>query len=79
MIAKFFITLIRGYQKFISPLLGNNCRFYPTCSHYCLTCFQVFPWYKAIYQSFKRVIKCHPYNDGGYDPVVDEKGCCRGE
>ncbi len=74
MINKFFILAIQGYQKFISPLFGNNCRFYPTCSSYALTCFHEFPWYKAVYFSFKRVIKCHPYNDGGYDPVIiDDK------
>ncbi len=66
---KLFILIITLYQKLLSPLLGSNCRFYPTCSQYALTCFQNFSWYKALYFSFKRIIKCHPYHDGGHDPV----------
>lgn len=67
--SKLFQLIILFYQKLISPFLGNNCRFYPTCSEYALTCFRNFSWYKALYLSFKRIIKCHPFNDGGHDPV----------
>ena len=67
----FFITI---YQKLISPFLGQNCRFYPTCSEYSKICFQKFSWYKALYLSLKRVVKCHPFHPGGHDPVPNS--CC---
>ena len=69
-----FISLIRFYQYFISPILGPRCRFMPTCSQYALECFQKFPIYKALWYSTKRICKCHPFNPGGYDPVPDKRG-----
>ena len=53
----------------ISPFLGANCRFYPTCSEYTVQCFEKLPLHKAIFYSIKRILRCHPYSDGGHDPV----------
>ncbi|MBP9680047.1 MAG: membrane protein insertion efficiency factor YidD [Bacteriovorax sp.] len=64
-----FIFLIRFYQYFISPLLGPNCRFYPTCSEYAKECFLQFPIHRALWYSSRRIIRCHPFCEGGHDPV----------
>jgi putative membrane protein insertion efficiency factor len=66
---RFLIFLIRIYQLFISPFLGPNCRFYPTCSEYSKECFQQFPIAPAMWYSFRRIIRCHPFCEGGHDPV----------
>ena len=66
----FLIFLIKIYRKFVSPYLGNNCRFYPTCSEYAEECFKSFNVFKALYLSIYRVIRCNPFSKGGYDPVV---------
>ena len=63
------VTLIRGYQRFISPLLGSNCRFHPTCSHYMLEAVQRYGAVKGLWLGIKRIARCHPFNPGGYDPV----------
>jgi putative membrane protein insertion efficiency factor len=68
-ISNLFILLIRFYQKFISPLKGQTCRFYPTCSQYSLEAFKKYGIYKGIYLSIKRILKCHPFHHGGYDPL----------
>ena len=67
------IYLIKIYQKFISPLTGNNCRFYPSCSHYSLTAFKRFGFFKALWLSFTRILKCNPYFKGGIDYVPKKK------
>ncbi|MBK5244049.1 MAG: membrane protein insertion efficiency factor YidD [Eubacteriaceae bacterium] len=69
MLKKILIIIIRGYQKFISPLLGNNCRFRPTCSEYFILAVEKYGFFKGIYLGGKRIIKCHPFNPGGYDPL----------
>lgn len=66
------LKFIRFYQYFISPLLGPNCRFYPTCSQYSKECLLRFPIYKAIWYSFRRISKCHPFCNGGHDPVPEK-------
>jgi len=63
------ITFIKGYQRFLSPLLGSNCRFYPTCSCYAIEAIDRFGVIKGGYLASKRIVKCHPLNDGGEDPV----------
>lgn len=68
-ISNLFILLIRFYQKFISPLKGQTCRFYPTCSQYSLEAFKKYNTFKGIYLSTKRILKCHPFHHGGYDPL----------
>jgi len=66
---KFFCFLIRAYQICISPLHRPCCRFTPTCSAYALEAIQKHGPIKGLYLSIKRIIKCNPYHEGGYDPV----------
>ena len=63
------LYLIKIYQKLISPLFGSNCRFYPTCSQYTYESVDKYGFFKGTYFSFKRITKCHPFHEGGYDPV----------
>ncbi len=63
------IWLIRGYQKFISPLFPPTGRFYPTCSAYFIQALQKYGFFKGSYLGIKRILRCHPGNPGGYDPV----------
>ncbi|MCK5072060.1 MAG: membrane protein insertion efficiency factor YidD [Bacteriovoracaceae bacterium] len=69
LIKKTFIFFIRLYQVTISPVIGPRCRFYPTCSEYALECFRNFSFLEALWYSIRRILKCHPYNEGGIDPV----------
>ncbi|AAP28725.1 MULTISPECIES: membrane protein insertion efficiency factor YidD [Bacillus] len=68
-----FIGIIRFYQKFISPMTPPTCRFYPTCSHYGLEAFQKHGAFKGFWLTCKRILKCHPFHPGGFDPVPDKK------
>ncbi|AWC34310.1 TPA: membrane protein insertion efficiency factor YidD [Bacillus cytotoxicus] len=68
-----FIGIIRFYQKFISPMTPPTCRFYPTCSHYGLEAFQTYGALKGFWLTLKRILKCHPFHPGGFDPVPDKK------
>lgn len=63
------IILIKIYQFTISPLIGSNCRFSPTCSNYCIQALQKHGTFKGLFLSFKRIIKCHPWGGSGHDPV----------
>lgn len=69
MIKKSFLLLVKGYQYAISPLLGNNCRFYPSCSQYMIEAIEQFGIIKGVYLGLKRLSKCHPWHEGGMDPV----------
>lgn len=68
---KVLLALIKVYQRLISPLLGQNCRFHPSCSQYSYECFESFPAHKALWYSCTRICKCHPFHPGGSDPVPD--------
>ncbi len=63
------VYLIRGYQLAISPLLGPRCRFYPSCSHYAKEAIETHGAIRGTWLSVKRISRCHPLNDGGFDPV----------
>ena len=63
------ISVIRGYQRFLSPLLGSNCRFSPTCSSYAIEAVARFGVIKGSWLASKRILRCHPLNKGGEDPV----------
>ena len=63
------VMLIRFYQKFISPLLGHNCRFYPTCSEYTLQAIKIHGFFRGCLLEAMRISRCQPLNPGGYDPV----------
>jgi putative membrane protein insertion efficiency factor len=67
------LSMIRGYQLFVSPMLGPSCRFYPSCSCYAHTAVQRFGARRGLLLSVCRIGRCHPFCDGGYDPVPDEK------
>lgn len=71
--AKFFIILIRGYQRFISPLLGPHCRFTPGCSQYAIEAIRRFGMLKGSWLATKRILKCHPLHPGGDDPVPPKR------
>ena len=68
---RILITLIRGYQLFISPLLGSNCRFYPTCSHYAKEALEKHGAAKGGWLALKRIGRCHPWHEGGVDLVPE--------
>lgn len=63
----FFIVIIKIYQYLISPLIGKNCRFYPTCSEYSIISIRQYGSLKGIYFTIKRILKCHPFHKGGVD------------
>lgn len=66
----FVLALIRFYQKIISPALPDNtCRFYPTCSHYGFQAVQKYGAIKGAFMAIYRILRCNPFNPGGYDPV----------
>ncbi|MGL4826904.1 MAG: membrane protein insertion efficiency factor YidD [Enterovibrio sp.] len=66
---KIVIGIFRVYQLFISPLLGPRCRFAPTCSQYAIEAVMRHGVVKGCWLAGKRLLKCHPLNHGGYDPV----------
>ncbi|MBF25888.1 MAG: membrane protein insertion efficiency factor YidD [Flavobacteriales bacterium] len=68
-ISVIFIYIIKIYQLIISPVLGSNCRYHPTCSNYFIQCLEKYNIITAIYLGFKRIIKCHPFGGSGYDPI----------
>lgn len=70
MIKKALIMLIKFYRKFISPLKKPCCRFYPTCSAYAMQAIEKYGAFKGSFLAIKRILKCHPFNDGGYDPLL---------
>lgn len=67
-----FMLLVKVYQWVISPLFPSSCRFYPTCSEYSYQAFKRFGVIKGGWLSVKRISKCHPYHEGGFDPVPDK-------
>lgn len=63
------IYMIRVYQKFISPLIPPRCIFYPTCSTYSIQALRKYGFMKGSYKGMKRILRCNPFNIGGYDPL----------
>lgn len=63
------LALIKIYRLCISPVIGQTCRFYPSCSEYALEAFKKHPFFKALRLTFKRIAKCHPGHPGGVDEV----------
>lgn len=61
------VLLILGYQKLLSPLLGANCRFYPTCSQYTRLAIEKYGVIRGIWKGARRIARCHPWNPGGED------------
>ena len=70
---KILLAIIKFYQKLISPFLGKNCRFLPTCSAYCYEAIEKFGIFKGMILTIIRLSKCHPFSkEHGYDPVPDK-------
>ncbi len=69
----FLIGIIKFYQLFVSPVLPSSCRFYPTCSNYSIQAIKRFGPVKGGYLSVRRVLRCNPWNPGGYDPVPEKE------
>ncbi|MCD2449731.1 membrane protein insertion efficiency factor YidD [Methylicorpusculum oleiharenae] len=68
------IAVIKFYKYFISPLLGNSCRFHPSCSSYALEALHVYGAAKGSYLTIRRLLRCHPFHEGGFDPVPKNFG-----
>lgn len=66
------IKLIKIYKFLISPLLGNSCRYLPTCSEYSIDALKTYGFFKGVFLSIKRILSCHPWGSGGFDPVKKE-------
>ena len=66
---KLLLVLIRCYKYAISPLLGQNCRFFPSCSDYSVQAIEKYGALKGSGLALKRILRCHPWNPGGFDPV----------
>ncbi|HEX5564113.1 MAG TPA: membrane protein insertion efficiency factor YidD [Sporosarcina sp.] len=66
------MSIIKAYQKIISPLTPPSCRFYPTCSHYGVEALQKHGALKGAWLTIRRILKCHPFHEGGFDPVPDK-------
>ncbi len=72
LLKKIIIALIRFYQLALSPLKQPTCRFSPTCSQYSIEAIERFGVIKGTYLSVRRILKCHPVHEGGYDPVPEK-------
>ena len=71
--SKLFIWLILASQKIISPLVGPSCRFHPTCSNYAKEAIESYGLLRGTWLALKRISKCHPLGDSGFDPVPFKK------
>ncbi len=67
------LLIIKFYRKFISPYKPRTCRFYPTCSQYSYEAISRYGAWRGGILAIKRILRCHPFNPGGYDPVPDLK------
>ncbi len=67
--SKIFVLILRTYKYLFSPFLPQSCRFSPTCSVYSMEALQKYGTLKGLYLSLRRILKCHPFHPGGYDPV----------
>jgi putative membrane protein insertion efficiency factor len=66
------IKLIKIYKFLVSPLLGESCRYFPTCSEYSIEALKTYGFFKGLFLSVKRISTCHPWGHGGFDPVKKE-------
>ena len=66
---KILLWLIKAYRSFISPLFPPSCRFQPTCSQYAYDAISTYGTFKGAWLAIKRILRCHPFHPGGYDPI----------
>ena len=69
MVKRFLLLLVWGYQHFISPLKPPTCRYFPTCSEYARQAIEKYGARRGGWLALKRILRCHPFHEGGYDPV----------
>jgi len=67
--ARFLIRMVKLYQKYISPGLGNHCKYLPTCSDYMIGCLEKYGVIRGLPRGIWRIVRCNPFSKGGYDPV----------
>ena len=67
------IKCLKGYQLVLSPWIGNQCRFTPSCSHYAIDAYTHFSFLKGSWLTIKRVVKCNPWHEGGIDEITPPK------
>jgi putative membrane protein insertion efficiency factor len=72
MIKKVFLFLLILYKKLFSSFLGSNCRFVPTCSVYAYESIEKYGVLKGVFLGIKRILKCHPFHKGGFDPIPEK-------
>jgi putative membrane protein insertion efficiency factor len=72
-ISSALVLAIKAYQYLLSPLLGNRCRFYPSCSSYAIDALKMHGCSKGCFLTLTRVLRCHPWHQGGIDPVPEQK------
>tara|TARA_B100000575_G_scaffold286396_1_gene283093 strand:+ start:2408 stop:2647 length:240 start_codon:yes stop_codon:yes gene_type:complete len=68
-ISQILIVFIKGYKFLISPLMGHSCRYFPTCSDYCIEALNTHGLSKGIFMGLKRILSCNPWGNYGFDPV----------
>ena len=68
-LVRFCVVLLKGYKRFVSPLLPPSCRFTPTCSEYAIEAVQRRGIIRGLFLALYRLLRCHPFARGGYDPV----------
>ena len=69
--AKLLMASVRAYQKVLSPAMGGNCRYYPSCSQYGYDAIRLHGAGRGSWMAVKRIGRCHPFHEGGYDPVPE--------
>lgn len=67
------VVIVKVYQYLLSPFLGNHCRYHPSCSSYAIEALQTHGSMRGLWMALKRVSRCHPWHEGGYDPVPEPK------
>lgn len=73
-VVQVLLLVIRAYQLLISPLLGPSCRFHPSCSRYTAECLKLHGPLRGSYLGARRILRCHPFHPGGYDPPPPRRG-----